>query len=88
MEELLPSISLLAALELQRLLEKLEKAAIYEEIEAAIKEESESKLKRVLGYTEDDLVSTDFLGDNRSNIFGSKAEIAQNNNFVETCFMV
>ena len=36
-----------------------------------------------MGYTEDDLVSTDFLGDSRSSIFDSKAGIALNNNFVK-----
>ncbi|KAJ4870991.1 hypothetical protein Rs2_47391 [Raphanus sativus] len=45
---------------------RLEKAATYDEIKKAIKEESEGKLKGILGYTEDDVVSTDFVGDNRS----------------------
>lgn len=44
---------------------RLEKAATYEQIKAAIKEESEGKLKGILGYTEDDVVSTDFIGDSR-----------------------
>ncbi|CAK9154636.1 unnamed protein product [Ilex paraguariensis] len=71
---------------------RLEKEASYDEIKAAIKhgmdalvirEESEGKLKGILGYTEDDIVSTDFVGDNRSNIFDAKAGIALNKNFVE-----
>jgi glyceraldehyde 3-phosphate dehydrogenase len=44
---------------------RLEKAATYEQIKAAIKEESEGKLKGILGYVDEDLVSTDFQGDSR-----------------------
>ncbi|KAI3785843.1 hypothetical protein L1987_44969 [Smallanthus sonchifolius] len=62
---------------------RLEKAATYDEIKAAIKEESEGKLKGILGYTDEDLVSTDFVGDSRSSIFDAKAGIALNNNFVK-----
>ncbi|KAH9331179.1 hypothetical protein KI387_003287, partial [Taxus chinensis] len=46
-------------------------------------EESEGKLKGILGYTEDDVVSTDFIGDSRSSIFDAKAGIALNDNFVK-----
>ncbi|XP_043705890.1 glyceraldehyde-3-phosphate dehydrogenase, cytosolic [Telopea speciosissima] len=62
---------------------RLEKGASYEKIKAAIKEESEGKLKGILGYTEDDVVSTDFIGDSRSSIFDAKAGIALNDNFVK-----
>ncbi|KAM7253927.1 hypothetical protein ACFE04_028557 [Oxalis oulophora] len=62
---------------------RLEKAASYEQIKAAIKEESEGKLKGILGYTEDEVVSTDFIGDSRSSIFDAKAGIALNDNFVK-----
>ncbi|KAL0364283.1 UNVERIFIED_CONTAM: Glyceraldehyde-3-phosphate dehydrogenase, cytosolic [Sesamum angustifolium] len=62
---------------------RLEKEATYEEIKAAIKEESENKLKGILGYTEDDVVSTDFVGDSRSSIFDAKAGIALSKNFVK-----
>ncbi|KAJ4973274.1 hypothetical protein NE237_006448 [Protea cynaroides] len=62
---------------------RLEKAASYDQIKAAIKEESEGKLKGILGFTEDDVVSTDFIGDNRSSIFDAKAGIALNDNFVK-----
>nr|POE76040.1 cytosolic fe-s cluster assembly factor nbp35 [Quercus suber] len=62
---------------------RLEKKASYEEIKAAIKEESEGKLKGILGYTEEDVVSTDFVGDSRSSIFDAKAGIALNDNFVK-----
>ncbi|MED6185875.1 Glyceraldehyde-3-phosphate dehydrogenase gapc2, cytosolic [Stylosanthes scabra] len=62
---------------------RLEKKATYAEIKNAIREESEGKLKGILGYTEDDVVSTDFLGDSRSSIFDAKAGIALNDNFVK-----
>ncbi|KAL0381793.1 UNVERIFIED_CONTAM: Glyceraldehyde-3-phosphate dehydrogenase, cytosolic [Sesamum calycinum] len=62
---------------------RLEKAASYDEIKAAIKMESETNMKGILGYTEDDVVSTDFVGDCRSSIFDAKAGIALNGNFVK-----
>jgi len=46
-----------------------------------MKEYSEGELKGILGYTEDDVVSTDMNGDNRSSIFDAKAGIALNSNF-------
>jgi glyceraldehyde 3-phosphate dehydrogenase len=62
---------------------RLAKPASYADICAAIREESEGRLKGILGYTEDEVVSTDFLGDTRSSIFDSKAGIALNENFVK-----
>ncbi|XP_068667438.1 glyceraldehyde-3-phosphate dehydrogenase 2, cytosolic-like [Aristolochia californica] len=62
---------------------RIEKSATYDEVKAAIKEASEHKLKGILGYTEEDLVSTDFIGDSRSSIFDAKAGIALNKNFVK-----
>src|SRR5688500_7441299 len=62
---------------------KLEKSASYEDIKAAMKEASEGDLKGILGYTEDDVVSTDFLGDSRTCIFDAKAGIALNDSFVK-----
>ncbi|XP_023773019.1 glyceraldehyde-3-phosphate dehydrogenase, cytosolic [Lactuca sativa] len=62
---------------------RLEKAASYDEIKAALKAESEGSMKGILGFTEDDVVSTDFVGDLRSSIFDAKAGIALNNNFVK-----
>lgn len=62
---------------------RLEKAASYEEIKAAIKKASENELKGILGYTEDEVVSTDFTGDARTSIFDAKAGIALNDNFVK-----
>ncbi|XP_058194412.1 glyceraldehyde-3-phosphate dehydrogenase, cytosolic-like [Rhododendron vialii] len=62
---------------------RLEKGASYQEIKDCIKEESEGKLKGILGYTEDDVVSTDLIGDSRSSIFDAKAGIALNDHFVK-----
>ncbi|KAL5997360.1 hypothetical protein ACLOJK_008290 [Asimina triloba] len=62
---------------------RIEKGATYDEVKAVIKSESEGKLKGILGYTEDDVVSTDFVGDSRSSIFDAKAGIALNRNFIK-----
>ncbi|XP_004304013.1 PREDICTED: glyceraldehyde-3-phosphate dehydrogenase, cytosolic-like isoform X1 [Fragaria vesca subsp. vesca] len=62
---------------------RLEKKAAYDEIKSAIKEESEGNLKGILGYIDDDLVSTDFVSNHRSSIFDAKAGIALNDNFVK-----
>ncbi|KAG2617912.1 hypothetical protein PVAP13_3NG258063 [Panicum virgatum] len=62
---------------------RLEKAASYEDIKKAIKAASEGPLKGIMGYTEEDLVSTDFTGDSRSSIFDAKAGIALNEHFVK-----
>ncbi|PRQ54153.1 putative glyceraldehyde-3-phosphate dehydrogenase (phosphorylating) [Rosa chinensis] len=47
------------------------------------REESEGNLKGILGYMDDDLVSTDFVDNHRSSIFDAKAGIALNDNFVK-----
>lgn len=62
---------------------RLEKEASYDEIKAAVKEAAEGEMKGVLGYTEDDVVSSDFLGDARTSIFDAKAGIALTKNFVK-----
>ncbi|MFT5146662.1 MAG: glyceraldehyde 3-phosphate dehydrogenase [Polaribacter sp.] len=63
---------------------KLEKPATYAEICAAMKTASESgPMKGVLGYTEDLVVSQDFIGDTRTSIFDANAGIALNDNFVK-----
>lgn len=62
---------------------RLEKAASYEDIKAAMKEASEGGLKGILGYTEDEVVSSDFLGDARTSIFDAKAGISLNDHFVK-----
>ena len=61
----------------------LAKPAKYEEICAAMKEASEGELKGVLGYTEDAVVSSDFLGDPRTSIFDKAAGIALTDTFVK-----
>merc|ERR1712029_434044 len=62
---------------------RLEKEATYAEICAKLKEASETSMKGILGYTEDMVVSTDFLGDNRSSIFDAKAGIQLSGTFVK-----
>ena len=62
---------------------RLEKAASYDEIKAAVKKASENVLKGILGYTEDAVVSTDFIHDARTSIFDAEAGIALNGNFVK-----
>ena len=63
---------------------RLEKAASYEEIKATMKAASESEeMNGVLGYTEELLVSQDFVGDTRTSIFDAHAGIALNDNFVK-----
>jgi glyceraldehyde 3-phosphate dehydrogenase len=62
---------------------RLEKGASYEEICKAMKEASEGELKGVLGYTEDAVVSTDFVGDIRTSIFDAGAGISLSPNFVK-----
>jgi glyceraldehyde 3-phosphate dehydrogenase len=61
----------------------LAKSATYEEIKSAMKSASENELKGILGYTEDEVVSSDFLGDARTSIFDAKAGIALTDKFVK-----
>lgn len=62
---------------------RLKKGASYEEICAAMKKASEGELKGVLGYTEDQVVSNDFIGDARTSIFDAGAGIQLSPNFVK-----
>jgi len=62
---------------------KLAKPTTYEEICAKMKEASETTLKGILGYTEDMVVSSDFIGDTRTSIFDAKAGIMLNDTFVK-----
>lgn len=62
---------------------KLAKETTYDEIKKAIKEASETYLKGILGYTEEEVVSSDFLGDSRSSIFDANAGIMLNPTFVK-----
>lgn len=62
---------------------RLEKEATYDQIKAVVKAAAEGKMKGILDYTEDDVVSTDFIGDTHSSIFDAKAGIALNGKFVK-----
>ena len=62
---------------------RLEKPTTYEEICAAVKAASEGEMKGILGYTDEDVVSSDFYTDPRTSIFDSKAGIMLNDQFVK-----
>ncbi len=62
---------------------RLEKAATYDEIKQAVKDASENELKGILGYTEDAVVSSDFIHDPHTSIFDADAGIALNDHFVK-----
>lgn len=62
---------------------RLEKTTTYEEICAEVKRASEEEMKGIVGYCDEDIVSTDIMQDNRSSIFDSKAGIMLNGNFVK-----
>ncbi|KAL7677826.1 hypothetical protein ACOME3_004059 [Neoechinorhynchus agilis] len=62
---------------------RIEKPASYEEICKAIKKHAEGDLKGIMGYTDESVVSTDFIGDTHSSIFDAKAGISLNPNFVK-----
>ncbi|KAI8885541.1 glyceraldehyde-3-phosphate dehydrogenase 3 [Backusella circina FSU 941] len=62
---------------------RLEKPASYDEIKAALKAASKGPLKGILGYTEDEVVSTDFVGETCSSVFDAKAGIQLSPTFVK-----
>ena len=62
---------------------RLVKGATYEEIKAVVKHASENELKGILEYTDEDVVSQDFVGNSNTSIFDAKAGIALNDNFVK-----
>src|SRR5690606_35476130 len=62
---------------------RLEKPASYEDIKAAMKRASEGELKGIMGYTEDAVVSQDFVGDARTSVFDAGAGISLNDHFVK-----
>ncbi|KAI4365994.1 hypothetical protein MLD38_021925 [Melastoma candidum] len=62
---------------------RLQKTASYEDVKAAVKYASEGPLKGILGYTDEDVVSNDFVGDLRSSIFDAKAGIGLSNSFMK-----
>lgn len=62
---------------------RLEKGASYEQIKQTIRDAAAGELKGILDYTEDAVVSTDFVGHTASSIFDASAGIALNDNFVK-----
>jgi glyceraldehyde 3-phosphate dehydrogenase len=62
---------------------KIEKAATYEDIKAAMKKASEGELKGILGYTEEPVVSSDFINEKRTSVFDAGAGIMLNEHFVK-----
>ena len=62
---------------------RLAKPATYEMIKTVMKEAAAGELKGILGYTEDAVVSQDFVNDTRSSIFDAEAGISLNDNFVK-----
>lgn len=62
---------------------RIEKSASYDTIKAAIKAASEGDMMGIMGYTEDDVVSSDFIGETCTSFFDADAGIALNDNFVK-----
>eukprot|EP00745_Piridium_sociabile_P012475 TRINITY_DN19156_c0_g2_i3.p1 TRINITY_DN19156_c0_g2~~TRINITY_DN19156_c0_g2_i3.p1 ORF type:complete len:208 (-),score=61.07 TRINITY_DN19156_c0_g2_i3:206-829(-) len=62
---------------------RIKKGAKYDDIKKVIKAAADGPMKGFLAYTEDDVVSQDFIGDRHSSIFDAKAGIALNENFVK-----
>ncbi len=62
---------------------RLAKPATYDQIKATLKAAAEGPLKGILGYTEDEVVSSDFIHDARSSIFDANAGISLTDNFVK-----
>ena len=61
----------------------LEKGASYEEIMTALKKAADGELKGILGFTDEQVVSSDFIGDTRSSIVDKQAGISLSPNFVK-----
>ena len=62
---------------------RLEKGASFDEVKKAIKDASENELKGILGYTEEGVVSQDFVSESRTSVFDANASIGLNDNFVK-----
>lgn len=62
---------------------RLDKATSLQEINAVVKKYADGPLKGVLGYTDEDVVSSDFIGDTHSSIYDAKASLALNDKFVK-----
>ena len=61
----------------------LEKGASYEEIMTALKKAADGELEGILGFTDEQVVSSDFIGDTRSSIIDKQAGISLSPNFVK-----
>jgi len=62
---------------------RLERGAPFDEVKAAIKHASENELKGILGYTDEGVVSQDFVSETRTSVFDANASIGLNDNFVK-----
>jgi glyceraldehyde 3-phosphate dehydrogenase len=62
---------------------RLEKSASWEEVKKALKDASENELKGILGYTEEGVVSQDFVSESKTSTFDANASMALNDNFVK-----
>jgi len=62
---------------------RLEKGAPFDEVKKAIKDASENELKGILGYTDEGVVSQDFVSEPRTSVFDANASMALNDNFVK-----
>ncbi|NOR29305.1 MAG: type I glyceraldehyde-3-phosphate dehydrogenase [Lutibacter sp.] len=62
---------------------RIEKSASFEEVKAAIKDASENELKGILGYTEEGVVSQDFVSEPRTSVFDANASMGLNDNFIK-----
>jgi glyceraldehyde 3-phosphate dehydrogenase len=62
---------------------RLEKGASFDEVKAALKDASENELKGILGYTDEGVVSQDFVSEPRTSVFDANASIGLNDNFVK-----
>lgn len=62
---------------------RLEKGASYDEIKKAVKDAADGPMKGIIAYTEDEVVSSDFISDSHTSIFDAKAGISLNDNFVK-----
>lgn len=62
---------------------RLEKPASYDQVKETVKKASQTTMKGILGYTEDDVVSSDFIHESLSSVFDAKAGIGLNDNFLK-----
>ena len=62
---------------------RLEKSVTYDQVKACIKKASENEMKGILGYTEESVVSSDFIGETCTSVFDANAGFSLNDNFVK-----